>query len=168
MPRRRTTKDPIDEMLDIVDDSMSKVESLEKKVALSAPMDALRSTQDDMRRYVESQNKEQTKHVMETVDARLDLIRAGVMTDTEKLLREHLSEWMEDKLKPMVEALINEREQRAKIERDMLVQRWKNRFALGTAAILFMVAMYQTIRPKPDSARDYTRPIERLSDVVGQ
>lgn len=167
MPRRRTNKDPIDEMLDIVDDSLEKVDAMEKRVALTATMDALRTTQDEMRLFVEAQNREQTKNVMNTVDARLDLIRSGVMADTEKLLREHLSDWMEDKLKPMVEALIEEREKRAKVERDMLVQRWKNRFALGTAALLFIVAMYQTIRPKPDNARDYTRPIERLNDLTG-
>lgn len=167
MPRRRTSKDPIDDMLDIVDDSLLKVEAIEKKVAQAAPMDALRATQDDLRGFVEAQNKEQTKRVMETVDARHGLLRSGVMADTEKLLREHLSEWMEEKLKPMVEALIEEREKRAKVERDMLVQRWKNRFALGTAALLFIVAMYQTIRPKPDNARDYTRPIERLNDLTG-
>ena len=60
--------------------------------------------------------------MMDNVDARLGSIRQGIMTDTERLLRDHLNEWMEAKLKPMVNELIEAQEAKAKAERSALLR----------------------------------------------
>ena len=75
-------------------------------------------------------------------------------------------EWADERLQPILDGMLEAREERSRAERERAIQQWRNRIALGTAVLLFVVSFYQTFRPKPDNARDYTRPIERLSDIA--
>lgn len=118
--------------------------------------DTLRAVQDQMRSYVEAEGSKQTDHVMGLVDARLGSIRQGIMTDTERLLRDHLNDWMEDKLKPMVKDLIDAQEARAKAERSAMLRMWRERAALATAVVVLLWAVFNPFS-SANNARDTSR-----------
>lgn len=130
--------------------------------------ETLRTVQDQMRTYVESENKKQSDNVMRLVDARLGSIRQGIMTDTERLLRDHLNEWMEDKLKPMVKELIDAQEAKAKAERSALLRMWRERAALATAVVVLLWAIFNPFS-NANSARDASRigtAIDTLDEIA--
>lgn len=161
--------DKIESMFETVserqDNQRDRLKELEAK---SATLDVVRDVQDQMRSYVEAENKKQSSTVMELVDARLGSIRQGIMTDTEKLLRDHLSEWMEDKLKPMVSELITAREEKAKAERSALLRMWRERAAFATAVVVLLWAIFNpfnTAKSAQETSRIGTA-IESLSDVA--
>lgn len=118
--------------------------------------ESLRAVQDQMRVYVDTESNKQTDHVMGLVDARLGNIRQGIMTDTERLLRDHLNEWMEDKLKPMVKELIDAQEARAKAERSAMLRMWRERAALATAIVVLLWAIFNPFS-NANNARDTSR-----------
>lgn len=131
-------------------------------------MEALRRLQDELRQYVETQNDKQTKAVMQLVEAKIGAIRSGIMTDTEKLLREHLDSWMETKMKPVVGELIKAQDERAKAERTAALRQWRERAALATAIIVLIWAIFDPFK-NADDAGDTSRTrsaIESLNDIT--
>lgn len=134
--------------------------------ANNADTSALRRTQDEMRTYTDKCVKDGLERGESRLDDKMANLRSAVLSEVDKTIKVTLDEWTRNHIEPLFEQLANDREERQQRERDEMVQRWRNRLTLGTAALLFVVSMYQTFRPKPDNARDYTRPIERLSDVV--
>ena len=135
--------------------------------AQNADQTALRAVQDEMRTYTDSSVKEGLARVESRLDDKMANLRAALLSDVDERLKARLDEWTKDHISPLFEQLIADREEREQTKRDEMVQRWRNRLTLGTAALLFFVSMYQTFRPKPDNARDFVRPIERLSDIAG-
>lgn len=134
----------------------------------AASKEMVREVQDAMRNHVEKRNKDQTAHVMDVVDARLGSIRQGIMTDTERLLRDHLNRWMEEKMKPMVKELIDAQEAKAKAERSATLRMWRERAALATAVIVLLWAIFNPFSNAND-ARESSRigsAIESLSDIA--
>ncbi len=134
--------------------------------ARSADVEGLRRVQDEMRVYTKESVKEGLDRGESRLEDKLANMRSVILTEVDKTIKQTLDEWTQGHIEPLFEQLSNDREERQKRERDEAVQRWRNRITLGTAALLFVVSMYQTFRPKPDNARDYTRPIERLSDIA--
>jgi len=135
--------------------------------ANNATMAALRKVQDEMRNHVEDHGRSASDDTMKLVDARLGSIRQGIMTDTEKLLRDHLSEWMEAKLKPMVKELIIAQEAKAKAERSAMLRMWRERAALATAVVVLLWALFNPFNQAQD-ARDTSRigsAIESLNNI---
>ena len=135
----------------------------------AATIDSVRKVQDQMREFVEAQNAKQTSATMDTVEAKLGQIRQGIMSDTERLLNNMFEKWKvqeRERLTPIIDELMTAREEKAQLERDKMVQQWRNRVALGTAVLLFLVSIWQFARPADQNPRDYVRPIERLDDVT--
>jgi hypothetical protein len=128
--------------------------------------DAFRETVDELRKYTDSKTEAGIKRGEKSLDDKIGLARSGIMHDLERLIKSEFDEFKENQIVPLFDQLAADREERKQVERDKQVQQWRNRIALGTAVLLFMVSFYQTFRPKPDNARDYTRPIERLSDIA--
>ena len=145
-----------------------RVTRLEHEFRHTPTADTLRAVQDQMRTFVESESKKQTENVMGLVDARLGSIRQGVMTDTERLLRDHLNDWMEDKLKPMVKDLIDAQEAKAKAERSALLRMWRERAALATAVVVLLWAIFNPFSNAND-ARETSRigtAIDTLDNIA--
>ena len=134
--------------------------------AKNADVDALRRVQDEMRTFTKESVTEGLDRGESRLEDKLANMRAVILTEVDKTIKATLDEWTKGHIEPLFEQLADDREERIKRERDEAIQRWRNRLTLGTAALLFAVSMYQTFRPKPDNARDYTRPIERLSDIA--
>lgn len=135
--------------------------------ATTATTEALRRVQDEMRNHAEEYGDRMSTETMKLVDARLGSIRSGIMTDTEKLLRDHLSEWMEAKLKPMVKELIEAQEARSKAERSAALRMWRERAALATAVVVLLWALFNPFSNAGD-ARETGRigtAIEKLNDI---
>lgn len=136
--------------------------------ASNATMESLRKVQDEMRSHVDDSVKRGSKDTINLVDAKLGAIRQGIMTDTEKLLRDHLSEWMEAKLKPMVKELIDAQEAKAKAERSALLRMWRERAALATAVVVLLWAIFNPFSSASD-ARDASRigtAIDTLDEIT--
>ena len=131
-----------------------------------ADVDSLRRVQYEMRTFTKESVKEGLDRGESRLEDKLANMRAVILTEVDKTIKATLDEWTKGHIEPLFEQLADDREERIKRERDEAIQRWRNRLTLGTAALLFAVSMYQTFRPKPDNARDYTRPIERLSDIA--
>jgi DNA-binding FrmR family transcriptional regulator len=136
--------------------------------ASNATMSALRQVQDEMRTHVEQQDKRRSDETMILVDTKLGAIRQAIMSDTEKLLREHLTEWMEAQLKPMVTELIEAQEAARKAERKALLGMWRERVALATAVVVLLWAFFNPFSNASD-ARETSRigtAIEKLDDIA--
>jgi hypothetical protein len=139
-----------------------RLTKLEYTISHMPTTDTMRAVQDQMRAYVDVENKKQTDNVMDIVDARLGSIRQGIMTDTERLLRDHLNEWMEAKLKPMVNELIEAQEAKAKAERSALLRMWRERAALATAVVVLLWAIFN-----PFNSADNPRETSRIGSAIG-
>lgn len=148
-----------------MEQSRLKEDMVEVK-AKNADIDALRRVQDEMRAYTKESVSEGLERGESRLEDKMANMRAVILSEVDKTIKLTLDEWSKGHIEPLFQQLADDRDARLKRERDEMVQRWRNRIALGTAAILFVVSMYQTFRPKPDNARDYTRPIERLSDLA--
>lgn len=134
----------------------------------NATVDLVRKVQDQMREHVETQRKKGQDDTMELVDAKLGSIRQGILTDTEKLLRDHLDKWMEEKMKPMVKDLIEAQEAKAKAERSAALRMWRERAALATAVIVLLWAVFNPFS-NANNAQESSRigtAIESLSDIA--
>ena len=170
MKRPRPNGDPLDEIAAVFDEGMARITQVEQELvrvrADNADVAALRKVQDEMRAFTEDRVDRGLERGQSKLEDKLANMRAVMLSEFDERLKSSLSEWTEQHITPLFDQLIRDREERLQRKRDEQVQRWRNRLTLGTAALLFIVSMYQTFRPKPDNARDYTRPIERLSDVV--
>jgi membrane protein involved in colicin uptake len=155
--------DKIEKMFEAVserqDSQRDRIKDIE---ANNATIDSLRNVQDEMRTHVEEQCKKQSDQTMQLVDTKLGSIRQGIMTDTEKLLRDHLNEWMEAKLKPMVNELIEAQEAKAKAERSALLRMWRERAALATAVVVLLWAIFN-----PFNSADNPRETSRIGSAIG-
>lgn len=166
MKRPKRNSDPLDEIASAFDDGMDRIDDMEKKFTEMASLATVREVQDQLRDYAEKRDKEQSEAVHERIDLVTGNLRQGIMADVGKLLQENLASWVEKSLQPMVAEIIEEQEAARDAKRKMELERWQKRLAFATALILFIVACWQTIRPQPDNARDYVRPIERLNDFT--
>ena len=145
-----------------------RLTKLEYTLSHMPTTETMRAIQDQIRSYVDVENKKQTDNVMNIVDARLGSIRQGIMTDTERLLRDHLNEWMEAKLKPMVNDLIEAQEAKAKAERSALLRMWRERAALATAVVVLLWAIFNPFNSS-NNARETSRigaAIESVNDLT--
>ncbi|MEO0449109.1 MAG: hypothetical protein AAFZ74_02180 [Pseudomonadota bacterium] len=143
-----------------------RLTKLEYTISHMPTTETMRAVQDQMRAYVDVENKKQTDNVMDIVDARLGSIRQGIMTDTERLLRDHLNEWMEAKLKPMVNELIEAQEAKAKAERSALLRMWRERAALATAVVVLLWAIFNPFGGA-NNARETSRIGTAIESVNG-
>lgn len=136
--------------------------------ASNATMDNLRKIQDEMRNHVDDQRKKGKAEIMDLVDARLGSIRQGILSDTEKLLRDHLDQWMEQKMTPMVKSLIEAQEAKARAERAAALRMWRERAAFATAVIVLLWAVFNPFS-NSDNAQESSRigsAIESLNDIT--
>lgn len=154
-------------IVDKLDSSISKYEKRLSALELThVEKDAFNNMMNELRQYTDDKMEAGISRGENALDDKIGLARAGLMSEIERLITDRFDEWEKKSLVPLFEQLTEEREERKQAERDRQVQQWRNRIALGTAILLFLVSMYQTLRPKPDMTRDYVRPIERLSDIT--
>ncbi len=154
-------------IVDKLDSSISKYEKRLTALELThIEKDAFNTTVNELRKYTDDKMEDGINRGEKALDDKIGLARSGIMSDLERLIKSEFDEFKENQIVPLFDQLAADREERKQQERDKQVQQWRNRIALGTAILLFLVSFYQTFRPKPDNARDYTRPIERLSDIA--
>lgn len=154
-------------VIERIEENANTVELRLKEIELThIRKDAVQKTVDELRRYTDSKMEAGINRGEKSLDDKIGLARSGIMADLERLIKTEFDEFKENQIIPLFDQLARDREERKQIERDKQIQQWRNRIALGTAVLLFLVSFYQTFRPKPDVTRDYVRPIERLSDIT--
>jgi len=164
---KRSKLDPLDEIAAAFDEGMDRVDELSKKVGTMATMDAVRGIQDEMRKYAEERDQQQSDALTERMDLINGNLRQGIMADVSKLLQENLSGWVEKSLQPMVDELITAREEAAKLERDRQIDRLKNR-AYFVAALLSLatagVVLYSSFQGT--ATQKEVRALDRIDDSL--
>lgn len=138
---KRSKLDPLDEIAAAFDEGMDRIDGLEKEVGQMASMAAVRSIQDEMRKYAEARDKEQNDALTERMDLINGNLRQGIMADVSKLLQENLSHWVEHSLQPLVDEIVTEREKAAQAQRDLEWQRIKGRLQTAGSLIILLTAI---------------------------
>ncbi|MEM8615301.1 MAG: hypothetical protein AAGF20_00045 [Pseudomonadota bacterium] len=141
-----------------------KVSHLEGDLKTAATLEQAASIRDHVRDYADKKDQDQADATEKSINMKIGGLRAGIMSDTEKLMKENLREW----IKPLFEEFAAAREEARKVERDLEVQRWRNRGALAVTGAVLFIYIFQlfvdgramTRGEHVDALRDVQRTIQ--------
>lgn len=132
--------------------------------------DAFQKTINELRQYAEERDRQQSEALKESFGERLGTLRAGILGDTERLLKDHLSEWVETSLQPMVNEIIVEREKLRDEQRQARWNKIKSRVSLYTSVVLFLAALaslfFSFQNNSPGDIHRFEKAAERLTDIT--
>lgn len=145
-----------------------RILKLEYDLRYAPSMDTLRTVQESMRKYVEERDRAQSEELEKQMEYRIAGARSDIEKDQVRLLRDNLDRWVEEKLEPIVQRILEERDRLAEDRRKSQREKYRNWIVLATSAILFLGTIFQLIggNKAPKQINDYNRAVERLNDVV--
>jgi len=134
-----------------------------------ADVAAMSNLQTDMRNYVDKANEAQSSNVETLVTLSVNGAKSDVMQDVNNLMRDGLDRWATEKLEPIVDRIIHERDKLHQEQRKADLQKYRTWVILATSSLLFLGTLWNTFNNNNKSARDvnsYNRAVERLNDIV--
>ena len=145
-----------------------RILKLEYDLRYAPSMDTLRTVQESMRSYVEERDKAQTEELEKQMEYRIAGARSDIERDQVSLLRDNLDRWVEEKLEPIVQRILEERDRLADERRKAKRDKYRSWIILATSALLFLGTMFQLIggNKAPNEINEYNRAVERFNDVI--
>lgn len=145
-----------------------RILKLEYDLRYAPSMDTLRTVQESMRTYVEERDKAQTEELEKQMEYRIAGARSDIERDQVSLLRDNLDRWVEEKLEPIVQRIIEERDRLEQERRKQQREKYRSWIILATSALLFLGTMFQLFggSKAPNEINEYNRAVERFNDVV--
>jgi hypothetical protein len=145
-----------------------RILKLEYDLRYAPSMDTLRTVQESMRSYVEERDKAQTEELEKQMEYRIAGARSDIERDQVSLLRDNLDRWVEEKLEPIVQRILEERDRLAEERRKAKRDKYRSWIILATSALLFLGTMFQLIggNKAPNEINEYNRAVERFNDVI--
>lgn len=135
----------LDEMKAIVREVVTEQSRLKDEMvrlkADNADHAALRRVQDEMRSYVDTKTEAGIDRGVRALEDKVGLARSAILSETEKMIVTRLNDWADERLQPMLDEILKEREQRAESEREMRLQRLKNRISMAGSIIVLLTAL---------------------------
>ena len=134
-----------------------------------ADVAAMSNLQTDMRNYVDKANEAQSSNVETLVTLSVNGAKSDVMQDVNNLMRDGLDRWATEKLEPIVDRIIHERDKLHQEQRKADLQKYRTWIILATSSLLFLGTLWNTFNSNNKSSRDvnsYNRAVERLNDIV--
>ena len=132
----RFTRDPMDAMAEVLDSAVRRIEDVEKRMQSAVTREAVSDIEQKFRSYSDQEDTKQSDMLRRETELNMGNLRAGILSDTSKLLQENLAKWVESSLRPLVDEIIAEREKAHQAQRDATIERWKGRLGLITGAIM--------------------------------
>jgi hypothetical protein len=160
----------LDEMKAIVREVLTEQTRLKDDMvrlkADNADHAALRRVQDEMRQYVDTKTEHGIDRGVKALEDKVGLARSSILTETEKMIVTRLNDWADERLQPMLDEILLNREKQAEKDREMRWQKVKNRIttitsviALITAVVLFVMSLQNEGQPSD------TKHLDRLNSV---
>jgi hypothetical protein len=145
-----------------------RILKLEYDLRYAPSMETMRTVQESMRKYVEERDKVQTEELEKQMEYRIAGARSDIERDQVSLLRDNLDRWVEEKLEPIIDRILKERDQLEEERRKAQRDKYRSWIILATSALLFLGTMFQIFggSKAPGEINQYNRAVERLNDVV--
>jgi len=145
-----------------------RILKLEYDLRYAPSMETMRTVQESMRKYVEERDKVQTEELEKQMEYRIAGARSDIERDQVSLLRDNLDRWVEEKLEPIIDRILKERDQLEEERRKAQRDKYRSWIILATSALLFLGTMFQLFggNKAPSEINEYNRAVERLNDVV--
>jgi len=134
----------------------------------NADQAALRKVQDEMRVYVDTKTEGGIERGIRALEDKVGLARSSILTETEKMIITRLNEWADERLQPMLDAILEAREAAARDRRSSAIKQWRERAAFATTIVVLLWAIFDPFGAS-DNARETGRiggAIEMFNDAV--